>query len=298
MADAPHDDRRAATDPAEATRRRLVEALTFEIIPLKSAEAAIEALPTASRVSVTCSPVKGLPATQELVDQVRARGHEAVPHLAARMVESRQQVEALAHWLRSEGIGSVFIVGGDAEEPAGPYPDGLSLLRDLVAAHPTLTTVGVPAYPDGHPSIPAATVDGALRAKQDVLAEAGIEGWASTQMCFEPERIVTWAEGQRAGGVTLPIHLGLAGVVDRARLLTMGMRLGVGTSLRYLRKNRRAVGHLLARGDYDPDSLLVPLAPDLDRLGITGIHCFTFNQVATTTAWRDLTVSGTDPRRH
>lgn len=265
---------------------RVVEALTFEIVPLKSAAAAVEALPPASLVSVTCSPVKGIPATRELTDRIRSRGHDVVPHLAARTVASRREVDAIAGWLRTEGITSAFVVGGDAEEPAGPYPDGLTLLRDLLAADPGLRAVGVPGYPDGHPAVDDAKIDEALHGKAEVLAEAGVDGWVSTQMCFDPDRIVAWAERTRRRGIDLPVHLGIAGVVDRSRLLSMGMRLGVGASLRYLRKNRRAVGHLLSHADYDPGTLLEPLAPHLDRLNVTGLHCFTFNQVESTAAWR------------
>ena len=279
-------DTTPSTDPGGVSRRSVVANLTFEIVPLRSADAAIAALPDHSTVSVTCSPTNGLAATQELTDRIRADGHLTIPHLAARQVESRSQVEALARWLRTEGIRAAFVVGGDAERPAGPYGDGTTLLRDLLDADPGLASVGVPSYPDGHPLIADAAVQRALAAKQDLLDQADVDGWTSTQMCFDPDRIVTWAERARAGGVHLPIHLGLPGVVDRARLMAMGMRLGVGTSLRYLRKNRRALGRLLAQSDYDPDDLLEPLAPHLSRLGITGIHCFTFNQVEATADWR------------
>lgn len=279
--------------PTGVSRDSVVANLTFEIIPLKSAEAAIAALPPNSSVSVTCSPVKGLAATQELTDRIRSAGHLVIPHLAARMVDSRAHLDAVADWLRAEGIDIVFVVGGDAEEPAGPYPDGTALIRDLLETGCGVRTIGVPSYPDGHPLIPDAVIDEALLAKQQLLDEAGISGWTSTQMCFDPNQIVAWAERERSAGLHLPIHLGLPGVVERTKLLSMGMRLGVGTSLRYLRKNRRAVSQLLTRSDYDPDDLLEPLTPDLGRLGITGLQCFTFNQVATTARWRDG-VSSTD----
>ncbi len=99
------------------SRDSVVANLTFEIIPLTSAESAIAALPPHSTVSVTCSPVKGLAATQELTDRVRSDGHLAIPHLAARMVESRGHLDIVAGWLEAEGIDTVFVVGGDAEEP-------------------------------------------------------------------------------------------------------------------------------------------------------------------------------------
>lgn len=260
--------------------------MTYEIVPLRSAADAIAALPPGATVSVTCSPVKGIDATLELSAQVQAAGHTPVPHLAARMVDGPAQVARIAAWLRAEGVHRIFLVGGDAEHPAGPYPDGLGLLRALLDADPGLTEVGVPGYPDGHPLIPAAALAEALAAKQTVLAEAGLRGHVSTQMCFNPGRITDWLAGARADGLTLPVHLGVPGVIDRAKLMTMGVRLGVGASLRYLRKNRKALGTLLSASHYDPATLLEPLAPHLSSLGIEGIHCFTFNQVEPTAAWQ------------
>ena len=105
-------------------------------------------------------------------------------------------------------------------------------------------------------------------------------------MCFDPDTIRDWLVAERANGITLPIHLGIAGVVDRTKLMAMGVRLGIGASMSYLMKNRRAISSLLRTSDYNPDSLLLPLEADLERLGVEGIHCFTFNQVAATESWR------------
>jgi methylenetetrahydrofolate reductase (NADPH) len=267
-------------------RLDLIERLTFEVVPLKSIEGAIDALPPGSEVSVTCSPVKGIPETIRLTDQVRNRGHIAIPHIAARMVEGPEHVAQIAKWMRTEGIGRLFLVGGDANPPAGPYRDAVSFLRDLLDAGPELHTVGVTAYPDGHAAIDDRALSSALHAKQQVLAEAGVSGYASTQMCFDPDQIRSWLTAERQNGLTLPVHLGIAGVVDRTKLMTMGVRLGIGSSLGYLKKNRKAISSLLSRSDYNPDTLLEPLQADLQPLGVAGIHCFTFNQVAATDTWR------------
>lgn len=276
-----------AETPAQvAYRRALVASMAFEIVPLASAAAAVAALPPGSTVSVTCSPTKGIPGTRDLAERLLAAGHRPVPHLAARMVAGPEQVRELARWLRTEGINRIFVVAGDAEHAAGPYPDGLTLLRALLDADPGITEVGLPAYPDGHPLIDPARLRAALLAKQALLAEAGLAGSASTQMCFDPGRITAWLGSARGDGLTLPVHLGLAGVIDRTRLMTMSVRLGVGASLRYLRKNRGAMGRLLSSPHYDPDRLLLPLSPSLEPLGVRGIHCFTFNQVAATVAWQ------------
>ncbi len=284
----------ASAEGAEARSRRLalIENLTFEVIPLKSLDAALEALPAGSRVSVTASPVKGQDATCEITERVSALGHVAIPHISARLVPDRRRVSDLAAWLRSSGLETMFLVGGDVESP-GAYADAASLLRDLLEHDHGLRTVGVTAYPHGHPLIAEGALHEALHDKQELLASAGIDGYCSTQMCFDPARIESWLRAERASGLTLPVHLGVAGLVDRAKLLTMGARLGVGPSLRYLRKNRAAIAKLMTSPSYDPDHLLLALSPCAAELRIEGLHVFTFNQVAGTAAWQESHRSST-----
>ena len=266
-------------------RLGLIRDLTFEVRPLKSLGAAVEALPPGSPVSVTASPVKGQDATCEITERLLESGHAAIPHVSARLVTDRARVAELAGWFRSTGISTMFLVGGDVESP-GAYADAAAFLRDLLEHDHGLDTIGVTAYPHGHPLIDDGVLHEALHTKQEILASAGVLGYCSTQMCFDPGRIEDWLRGERAAGLTLPVHLGLSGVVDRTKLLAMGARLGVGPSLRYLRKNRAAITKLMTSPNYDPDHLLVALSPHLADLDVTGLHVFTFNQVAATAAWQ------------
>ncbi|MDH3680649.1 MAG: methylenetetrahydrofolate reductase [Acidimicrobiia bacterium] len=285
------DHSTAPEGPGERDRRlALVADMKYELVPLRSVDVAVAALPPASPVSITCSPVRGIDATMQLTDHVRSLGHTAVPHLSARMVEGPDHAHRIARWLRTEAVGHAFLVGGDIESPAGPYHDATHFLRALLDAGPELTSIGVTAYPDGHPFIDDAALRQALHGKQSILSEAGIACYAVTQMCFDPATVTQWLTTEREAGLTLPVHLGLAGVVDRKKLMTMGVRLGVGTSLRYLRKNRSAVGRLLTTSRFDPNTLLEPLSRSLDALDIAGLHCFTFNQVASTVSWQRATL--------
>ncbi len=183
-----------------------------------------------------------------------------------------------------------FLIGGDAPHAAGPYAEAFTFLRDLLDADPGLHTVGVGSYPDGHALIETPILREALFKKQSLITEAGLKGYASTQMCFDPATITNWLQGERDQGLTLPIELGIPGVINQAKLLTMGLRLGIGASLRYLRKNKASVSRMLAPGGYDPNQLLEPLGPDLQRLGVAGVHCFTFNQVENTRIWAEASI--------
>jgi methylenetetrahydrofolate reductase (NADPH) len=126
----------------------------------------------------------------------------------------------------------------------------------------------------------------ALHAKQALLAEAGVAGFASTQMCFDIDQWKKWATAERAAGFTLPLHLGVPGVIDRAKLLTMGARLGIGSSMRFVKKNSSTIFKLFSPSGYDPSKLINPMSKVARDLNIEGLHLFTFNNVDATAAWQ------------
>lgn len=258
----------------------------LELIPTPKVSLQFAELPEHSTVSVTCSPAKDISATLEIAAQLQDHGHTVIPHLAARMVESPEHVGRIADWINAHGVRDVFVIGGDAPVPHGPYPDAAAFMRALIDSNANVSNIGFGGYPDGHATIPLAALTTALAEKQQLLDSAGIGGWVSTQMCFDVKATKRWITHSRSAGLQLPIHLGIPGVIDTTKLLTMGAKLGIGASLRYLRKNRAVVSKLAAPGGYDPIDMLEPLAHDIENLGITALHVFTFNQVANTAAWR------------
>jgi methylenetetrahydrofolate reductase (NADPH) len=68
--------------------------------------------------------------------------------------------------------------------------------------------------------------------------------------------------------------------------MTMGVRIGLGASLGYLKKNRAAITKMLTSTSYDPNDLMVPLSNAALELGIEGVHMYTFNQIEATEQWR------------
>lgn len=269
----------------------LVDDFTFEIVPMKGVEAAIDALPANSAVSVTCSPVKGLTETQRLTETVANRGHRPIPHLSTRLVRDAAHAADLAQWCRELGLKKAFLIAGDPPEH-GAYIGVTEFLSDFLALDHGLSAIGVAAYPDGHPFLSDQALTDTLRTKAAMLGDAGIEGWCSTQMCFDPALTLRWLEAERDGGLTLPVHLGVCGVIAKTKLVKLAIRLGIGQSLSYLRKNRSAATTMLTSTSYDPGDVLTAIAPEASRLNITGTHAFTFNQVAATEEWRAAYASG------
>jgi methylenetetrahydrofolate reductase (NADPH) len=258
--------------------------MRYELVPLKSLDQAIADLPKGAAVSVTCSPAKGIATTQQLCEQLLEKGHNVVPHFAARLVEGPEHAVKLAAWVREKGIKEVFIIGGDAEVPPH-YQYALPFMKDFLEAKPGVDTIGFGAYPDGHATISKSDLHNSVIEKEALLKSHGVKGLASTQMCFDAPLILSWLKDLRAAGFTTPINLGIPGVVDRTRLMSVGVRTGVGQSLRYLKKNKASLTLMFAPGGYDPTKLLNDIAVKADELNVSGIHSFTFNSTADTAQW-------------
>jgi methylenetetrahydrofolate reductase (NADPH) len=269
-----------------ADRAALERALadpTFEIIPLKNARDQAAALPRGATVSVTASPGKGIEATVELSIELERAGLRAIPHLSARMIRDRAHLSELLARLGDAGIDRAFVIGGDADEP-GEFTDALSLLRAMADLGRLPAEVGVGCYPQGHPDIPDEALAQALRDK------APFAQYMATQLCFDPKAIRRFVEERRAEGNALQVKIGLPGVAEIPKLLSISARIGVKDASRFILKNARFVGALLrSGGQYRPTRLVEQLAPLIadPAADILGFHVYTFNNVPATVEWRD-----------
>jgi methylenetetrahydrofolate reductase (NADPH) len=267
-------------DEARNAIVRLLTSPLFEVIPLKNARAQAANLPAGSTVSITASPTKGLDAGLDLAADLVADGFTVVPHLSARLTIDHGHVERMLSRLEELGIDRVFIVGGDTPQ-AGAFDDGLALLSAMDDVGHDLT-IGIPGYPEGHPVIPAEALAGAISDKQPFAASM------TTQMCFSGDAVVQWLTTERSRGIDLPVILGVPGVASRLRLLEISARIGVGDSIRFLRKNRATAARFAMPGDTTPADLLEDLGPRIDdpTLDIIGVHIYTFNACDSTEEWR------------
>jgi methylenetetrahydrofolate reductase (NADPH) len=199
--------------------------------------------------------------------------------VAARMVRDRGHLDELLDAM-GQAEADLFLIGGDATPPLGPWSSAVELLP-VISEHPQRPSeIGIAGYPEGHPLIDSATLADVLKRKSTLA------GYITTQLCFDPEALLAWLRETREGGVTLPVLVGLPGVVDRRRLLEMSMRIGVGPSLSFLRK-QRGLRKLLGPSRVTPDRVYDGLAPFLgDReLNVIGFHYYTFNQLVETWKW-------------
>jgi len=271
----------------DQTLHRLLTQARYEVLPTASTEDKVLAsVPLDLSVTVTASGAKGLEATLALAESLSRQGYAAVPHLAARMIHDRTEVEEIRARLGEAGITRVFVPGGDVD-PVGDYPDAFSLLEDLSTLDRPFAHVGIAGYPETHPKI---TDDLTVQSMWDKRRHAT---HIVSNLTFDARAVRTWVERMRARGITMPLLLGMPGPIDRAKLLTMATKIGVGESTRFLSKHKGTFMRLAAPGGFTGESFLRECATVAARPEslIEGLHVFTFNQVAETEAWRQELLS-------
>src|SRR5260370_1409143 len=272
----------AGTHPTVKTGdavRHLIRDADIEVIPLKGLDRKLAAVSAGTTITLTCSSRLGLERTMEYTELVAKAGYRVIPHLAARQVTDQAELRRLIGRLGEIGITDLYVIGGDATPPAGRYSSALELLEDLAGIDHGIESIGVACYPEGHPSITDASLLKALRLK------APLADYMVSQLCFNADALAAWLQKIRAVDIQLPLHLALAAPLHIPNLADLSLRIGVGSSVRYLTKQHGFLGPLLGGSAYQPEKFLHQLGRELatDELRIERVHLFSFNQI-------DLTV--------
>ena len=271
-------------------RQAGVEALLtdarFELMPFESFDEEIEYLPEDATIAVTTSPQLGIETTVERTEQAAELGYDISPHIAARYVEDREQLDDIARRLTDAGVTDIFVPGGDREEPAGEFESAHDLLVALDELGHSFEEVGITGYPEGHDFLDDETLAEAMERKEPYAT------YIVTQLCYDPDAVIGWIEDLREDGFNLPVEVGIPGVMNYQRLLQISQKVGVGDSIKFLRKTTGVLGFVKqlvgSRGIYKPDDLIDGLAPYVgdDHYDIRGVHIYTFNQTPDTEEWR------------
>jgi methylenetetrahydrofolate reductase (NADPH) len=211
---------------------------------------------------------------QELVTaaaSLRKAGLEPVIHIAARRLASTAALQELLSSLRGEAdVRRLLMIGGDVDTP-GAFADALAVIQKGRLCDAGIEEIGIGAYPEGHPRIPAGRLESALDEKIAAASAQGLRVHIVSQFSFSPERILSWLGRIRAGGISKPIKIGMAGPTNVPALLRYAKRCGVAASLRGLVSGVASglVGHV------GPGRIIEALSVAGD-LGDVAPHYFSF----------------------
>jgi methylenetetrahydrofolate reductase (NADPH) len=281
----------SALELAAAAAVDLVAAGSLEMGAHRPQDAAAIAalLPAGTPVYVNHLPHHSLADSLGAIAALRAAGLEPVPHIAARRIGSRAELES---FLERAGVRKALVLGGDEPAARGPFADGASLIRSGLLEANGLREIGLPGYPEGHPRIPQLALEQAFAEKLALASGHGLGAYVVTQFCFAPARILEYCASLARNAPGVPVYAGLAGPTSLASLLRFAQRCGVSASLRALQAQGLNAVRLVTHTD--PGDQLAALAHYCGAhadCNVVGVHVFSFGGVTAAADWMNRIVA-------
>ena len=251
-------------------------------------------LPAGMVVYVAHTPKASVDDVVRVAIKAQSLGFRASPHIVARRLPSKQALQEALGKLTAAGVEQVLLVAGDLERPVGPFTSTLEVMGTGLLETSGIRRVGVAGHPEGHKSITPVQMLAALHYKQAFGIRTGIEVHIVTQFGFNPEAICAWDRRLTEAGITLPVHVGIAGPTPLPKLIKFALHCGVGTSLHSLTKNLSAMANL-ARLATTPDEMLLGLIrgrAEYSGSRLVQPHFYAFGGTVATATWLRAVADG------
>ena len=215
--------------------------------------------------------------TLEAVEQIKADGYEAAPHLSC-VGSTRENIRAILHTYKNMGIKRIVALRGDL--PSGMATSGefhyanelVSFIRAETGEH---FHVEVAAYPEFHPQAKSPR-DDLLNFKRKVMAGANS---AITQYFYNADGYFRFVEECRKMGVTLPIVPGIMPIMKFSQLARFSDACGAEIP-RSMRKMLESYGDDNESVQAFGLDVVTQLCERLLAGGAPGLHFYTLNQSA------------------
>ena len=228
--------------------------------------------------------------TLDTVRDIRSEGHDAAPHLSC-LGSSRESLRTMLEAYREQGIRRLVALRGDlpsgygsVDFSSGEFRYANELVEFIRAETGDWFHIEVGAYPEMHPQ---------ARSPQDDLAcfarkvKAGANG-AITQYFYNADAYFRFVDDARALGVTVPIVAGIMPITNYIQLMRFSDMCGAEIP-RWVRLKLAGFGDDAASIRAFGLDVVTALCERLLAGGAPGLHFYTLNQAAATTAiWQRL----------
>ena len=277
------------TDPL----KDLLDGVSIEVMPRTLGKVADMSALMAPGTRVYIAHIEGTPFEDMLgaARRLAAEGFEVMPHFPARIIADAAMLE---DWIKAyageAGVREALVLAGGPATPVGAFDSAMQLLETGLFEKHGYRRLHVAGHPEGNRDIDpkggTEAVDAAVRWKQEYARATGTEIALVTQFAFDAAPVIGWAERLAADGITLPIHVGIAGPAKLQTLIKFAIACGVGPSLGVLQKRAKDLSKLLR--PMEPTEVATALAahraahPEslIDRL-----HIFPLGGIATAAEW-------------
>ncbi|KIN65032.1 Methylenetetrahydrofolate reductase [Sulfitobacter noctilucicola] len=248
-------------------------------------------LPAGTRVYIAHiegTPIEDMVATAKRLND---DGFNVMPHFPARIIKDRATLtDWIARYQGEADVEQALLLAGGVVTPHGDFSDSMQLMETGLFDKAGFKRLHVAGHPEGNRDIDTdgtrLKVDEALKWKNDFQTRTDAEMAIATQFAFEAQPIIEWADSLKHAGITLPVHIGIAGPAKLQTLIKFAIACGVGPSLKVLQKRAMDVTKLLL--PYEPTDVVRELAlhkaanPDFN---VSHVHFFPLGGIKTNANW-------------
>jgi methylenetetrahydrofolate reductase (NADPH) len=244
-------------------------------------------------IYVAHPPGVTIDAVVEFSGQLKAQGFVPVPHIIARKLESREQLDRALAACQKLGVDEALCIAGDIAVPNNAFESSLEVLQTGLFSRYGFREIGVAGHPEGSSAIGEKRVAEALAGKAAFAKTAGFKLRIVTQFGFDPDAVTEWEEATLAAGIELPIHVGMAGPASLKQLVKFAAMCGIGSSARMLATRTGAMANLLRT--QAPDELITHVARHRvahPSSRLKRAHIFAFGGVLKAARWVNSVAAG------
>jgi methylenetetrahydrofolate reductase (NADPH) len=227
--------------------------------------------------------------TLSTVLEILAEGHDAAPHLSC-VGGTRESIRAILQEFKDKGIRRLVALRGDLPSGYGGAGE-LRYASDLVEFIRQETGdwfhIEVAAYPEMHPQAKSPQDDLQAFARK---VKAGANA-AITQYFYNPDAYFQFVDNARKLGVDVPIVAGIMPITNYTQLMRFSDMCGAEIP-RWIRLKLASFGDDAASIKAFGLDVVSGLCEQLLAGGVPGLHFYSMNQAAATTAiWQRITAS-------
>lgn len=219
--------------------------------------------------------------TLSTVLEIQAEGHDAAPHLSC-VGATRDSIRAILAEFKAKGIRRIVALRGDLPSGyggAGELRYASELVEFIRAETGDWFHIEVAAYPEMHPQARSPQEDLQAFARK---VQAGANA-AITQYFYNPDAYFQFVDNVRKLGVDVPIVAGIMPITNYTQLMRFSDMCGAEIP-RWIRLKLASFGDDSASIKAFGLDVVSGLAERLIAGGVPGLHFYSMNQAAATTA--------------
>ena len=287
------EDRTSRSDHDQLAVSAFLQDCSIEVMPRTAAKVEDFKSILAPGTRVYIAHIEGTP-IGEMVDTAKRLaddGFAVMPHFPARIIQDAAMLEDWIDRYQGEaGVDQALLLAGGVDKPHGVLASSMDLIETGLFGKKGFKRLHVAGHPEGNKDIDPDGSDknvmDALRWKQKFAETSDADMALATQFCFEAAPVIEWADRLKAEGITIPIHIGVAGPAKLQTMIKFAIACGVGPSLRVLQKRAADATKLLL--PFKPDEFVTDLArhkaatPDFN---ITHVHFFPLGGIGKSAEW-------------